>query len=175
MDLKIDELLAYTDEERAKWEGWFAEHGNEQLKLAVPMDVHPNIGTLILHCFWAELFYANWMRGDMLTQEQMKKIIEGLDAEHADQVFAFGRSSRAAMRDALSGYTEQDWEKRLEVEGPGFKLDGSSRKLIAHILVHEIRHWAQVAVMIRQHNLAPPGEHDLLFSTSFGPLLRKLQ
>jgi uncharacterized damage-inducible protein DinB len=40
--------------------------------------------------------------------------------------------------------------------------------LIAHSLVHEIRHWAQIAVTVRQHELAPPGEHDLVFSKSFG-------
>ena len=174
MNLTIDELLGYTDEERAKWEAWFKEHGNEPLKLAVPMDVHPNVGTLILHCFWAELFYARWIRGELLTPEQMKQIIEAQDVGNADQVFAFGHSARAALREAVDGYTQQDWEKAYEVDGPGFRLDGSARKLIAHILVHEIRHWAQVAVMIRQHDLVPPGEHDLLFSQSFGPLLTKL-
>jgi uncharacterized damage-inducible protein DinB len=58
------------------------------------------------------------------------------------------------------------------VEGRGLHA-GSARKLIAHILV-QIRHWAQVAVTIRQHGLAPPGEHDLLFSKSFGPLVKKV-
>lgn len=29
MHLTIDELLDYTDEERAKWEDWFAAHGND--------------------------------------------------------------------------------------------------------------------------------------------------
>ena len=174
MKLTIDELLGYTDEERGKWEAWFAEHGNEPLKLAVPMDVHPTVGSLILHCFWAELFYAQWMRGTLMTPEQMKEIIEEQDAENVEQLFAFGHSARKALREALSAYSEQDWEKTYDVDGPGFHLSGPARKLIAHILVHEIRHWAQVAVMIRQHNLAPPGEHDLLFSQSFGPLLTKL-
>jgi LPS sulfotransferase NodH len=65
MHLTIDELLAYTDEERAKWEAWFQAQGDEPLKLAVPMDVHPTVGALILHCFWAELFYAHWMLDDV--------------------------------------------------------------------------------------------------------------
>ena len=174
MHLTIDELLAYTDEERGKWETWFKSQGNEALKLPVPMDVHPSLGALILHCFWAELFYAHWMRGKALSPAQMKEIIEGLDASQADQLFAFGHDERKALRDALSAYTEEDWEKSHEVEGGGFRMGGPARKLIAHILVHEIRHWAQVAVTTRQHRLVPPGEHDLLFSESFGPLLRKI-
>lgn len=174
MHLTIDELLAYTDEERAKWETWFQTHGNEPLKLAVPMDVHPTIGALIVHCFWAELFYAHWMRDDILTEERMKKLSESFDPDIADQLFAFGGDARRALREAVRGYAEQDWGRTHTVEGRGMHLEGPARKLIAHILVHEIRHWAQVAVSVRQHGLAPPGEHDLLFSKSFGPLVRKL-
>ena len=174
MNLTIGELLSYTDEERAKWENWFRTHGNDPVKLAVPMEVHPTVGALIAHCFWAELFYAQWMRGDLPTQERMKEVIEGLNGELADELFEFGSASRKAMREAVDEFTEEDWQKTHKVEGPGFELRGSARKLIAHILVHEIRHWAQVALTIRQHGLVPPGDHDLLFSESFGPLIRKL-
>jgi hypothetical protein len=47
MHLTIGELLAYTDEERAKWEDWFTAHGNEPLKFPLPMDVHRSFGPLI--------------------------------------------------------------------------------------------------------------------------------
>jgi uncharacterized damage-inducible protein DinB len=174
MQLTIDELLSYTDEERRKWEDWFTIQGNDPLKLPVPMDVHPNIGALILHCFWAELFYARWMHEDILTPERIKAIVESFSSDKADQIFAFGRSGREDMRDATASFSAKDWEKTHNLEMQGFRFDGSARKLIAHILVHEIRHWAQIAVTVRQHNLAPPGEHDLLFSKSFGPLVTKL-
>jgi uncharacterized damage-inducible protein DinB len=174
MHLTINELLAYTDEERAKWEDWFATHGNDPLKFATPMDVHPTVSALILHCFWAELFYALWVRGEMLTEERMKKENEALATDDAFKIFAFGHSARAAMREFTNAATEGDWERTHEFEGRGIRIEGPARKLIAHILIHEIRHWAQVAVVVRQHDLVPPGEHDLLFSQSFGPLIRKL-
>lgn len=47
-------------------------------------------------------------------------------------------------------------------------------KLIAHILIHEIRHFAQKAVVVHQNGLAPRGDHDLLFSRSFGSLVEKV-
>jgi uncharacterized damage-inducible protein DinB len=174
MHLTIGELLAYTDEERAKWEDWFTAHGNEPLKFPLPMDVHPTIGALMLHCFWAELFYAHWISGDMLTEVRMKKLSESLAADEADQIFAFGHSARKAMRDATGSFREEDWERTYDVETRGFRLEGPARKLITHIEVHEIRHWAQIAVVVRQHDLAPPGEHDLVFSKSFGPLVHKI-
>ncbi len=87
MHLTIDELLNYTEEERAKWEAWFGAHGNDPLKFALPMDVHPNIGALIPHCFWAEFFYARWIGGDILTEDRIKEKSESLSADNADQVW----------------------------------------------------------------------------------------
>ena len=174
MNLTIDELLAYTDEERGKWEDWFTTQGNEPLKFALPMDVHPTIGALILHCFWAETFYAHWMGGDMLTEDQMMRMNEVLSAEKADSVFGFGHSGRKAMRETTGAFVDEDWNRTFDVEMRGVRLEGPARKLIGHILVHEIRHWAQIAIVVRQHDLAPPGEHDLVFSKSFGPLVKKV-
>ena len=38
------------------------------------------------------------------------------------------------------------------------------RKLLFHILLHETRHWAQIALAIRRAGLQPPGNHDLFYS-----------
>ncbi len=94
----------------------------------------------MLHCFWAELFYAHWIRGDIVTPDQMKKQSESLAPDQADQVFAFGYSARKAMREATSTMADEDWEKPHDAEMRGFRLEGPARKLIAQILVHEIRH-----------------------------------
>ena len=40
----------------------------------------------------------------------------------------------------------------------------SPRKLLFHTLMHEIRHWAQIALAVRLAGLEPPGDHDLFFS-----------
>jgi uncharacterized damage-inducible protein DinB len=173
MDVTIDELLGYTDEERAKWGNWFSVHGNDPLKFAMPGDVHPDIGALILHCFWAELFYALWMQGEMLNEDRIKKENESLVKDQAASIFAFGSSSRIAMRGFTAGATQEDWDRVHEVEGRGVRIKGPARKLIAHILIHEIRHFAQMAIVVHQNGLAPPGDHDILFSESFGSLLER--
>ena len=38
------------------------------------------------------------------------------------------------------------------------------RKLLLHIGLHETRHWAQIALGVRQAGLDPPGNHDLFYS-----------
>jgi len=174
MDLTIDELLDYTDEERAKWGNWFSVHGDDALTFALPGDVHPDVGALLLHCFWAELFYALWMKGETLDEDRAKKENESLIRDQASGIFAFGARGRREMRSFTTSASGEDWDRVHEVEGHGIHIEGPARKLIAHILLHEIRHFAQLATVVHQHGLAPPGDHDLLFSKSFGTLLRKV-
>ena len=38
------------------------------------------------------------------------------------------------------------------------------RKLLFHFLLHETRHWAQIALAVRRAGLEPPGNHDLFYS-----------
>ncbi len=39
----------------------------------------------------------------------------------------------------------------------------SRRKLAVHILLHEMRHFAQIAYAARAAGQEPPGDHDILF------------
>ena len=99
MNLTIKELLDYTDEERAKWRRWFGEHGGEPLKTVLVGEVHRSVGALILHAFWAEMFYARWMRGETLTEEsEVVKQNKDLSPEDVDQLFDFGLRAREEMR-----------------------------------------------------------------------------
>ncbi len=174
MQLSIGELLDYTEEERDKWHKWFSANGDAPLRITLANETHPTVGALILHCFWAELFYALWMRGEILS-ESSPVVIENknLPSDQASRVFAFGQTARKAMRDFTESATGDDWGRIHEVDLRGFQIRGTARKLIAHILVHEIRHWAQVAILMREHGLSPPGDHDLLFSHSFGVLAKR--
>jgi len=38
------------------------------------------------------------------------------------------------------------------------------RKLATHILLHEVRHFAQIAYAVRVAGHEPPGEHDYFFA-----------
>jgi uncharacterized damage-inducible protein DinB len=175
MHLTISELLDYTDEEREKWKSWFTAQGNNPLKIALAGEATPNLGALILHIFWAELFYAYWMGGEVLSKEsEVVKQNQTLPNDQAEAIFGFGDLARKAMRAFTDSAGQAEWDRIYEMDGFGVHLGGPARKLIAHILVHEIRHWAQMAITVRQHGLAPPGDHDLVFSKSFGSLGRRI-
>ena len=174
MYLTIGELLGYTDDERERWRRWFSERGGEPLKIELAGEAHPTVGALILHCFWAEFFYAYWMRGELLTEEsEVVRRHKDVAADDAEGLFDFGLKARKEMRAFADSAGEEDWARVYEVEGGGFEIRGPARKLVAHILLHEVRHFAQVAAAVRERGLAPPGDHDILFSKSFGPLARR--
>jgi uncharacterized damage-inducible protein DinB len=48
----------------------------------------------------------------------------------------------------------------------GRAVRASIRKTLFHVYIHEIRHWAQVARLVRERGFPPPGDHDLLFSSA---------
>jgi uncharacterized damage-inducible protein DinB len=51
-------------------------------------------------------------------------------------------------------------------------LRATPRKLVVHVLMHEIRHWAQIGTLFRLNGLT--GEfHDFLFSPVLGGELKR--
>ena len=72
------------------------------------------------------------------VRRELEQYVKSLDGDEADQIRTFD-------------VREQQWPM-------------TPRKLLFHILLHEIRHWAQVALAVRIAGLEPPGDHDLFFS-----------
>jgi uncharacterized damage-inducible protein DinB len=50
----------------------------------------------------------------------------------------------------------------VTLQGGEYRI--TPRKLLFHCLVHETRHWAQIALALRRAGLEPPGSHDLIYS-----------
>lgn len=160
MHLSVEELLHYTDEERERWEKWFRENGEDLLRMPVTGDYDTTVGAMILHMFGPELRYVQRLRGEPLTEYR------GRPCHHIDEVFGYGMETRKQMRSFVHHAKPEDWEQVHELDIAGQRRSASTRKIILHALLHEIRHWAQVARMMRERGFAPPGGHDLLMSSA---------
>ena len=160
MHRSVEELLRYTEEERAKWEQWFRENGEELLKTPVAGDRENTIGALILHMFGPELRYIQRLRNEPLSEYR------GRPCARIDEVFGFGIESRKAMRDFIRQAKPEDWNRTVEFNAAGRNFRASGRKVVLHALMHEVRHWAQVARLMRERGFVPPGNHDLLTSSA---------
>ena len=158
MTLMFDELLGYTMEERGKWRRFFAAQPLAVETAIQPGGRHPTVGKLIDHIFLVERRHLQRLRGEPLAERT------GLTGNNAPPLFDYGASVRRELEQFV-GELDDDLagaERTFYVRDQDWRM--SARKLLFHILMHEIRHWAQIALAIRLAGLEPPGDHDLFFS-----------
>ena len=65
------------------------------------------------------------------------------------------------MEQFIRSLEEHEFDEVRSIEVRDRQWPVTPRKLLFHILVHEIRHWAQIALAVRLAGFAPPGDHDL--------------
>ena len=160
MHLSVEELLHYTDEERARWESWFRENGEELLRMPIAGARETTVGALILHIFGPELKYIQLLREEPLTEYR------GRPAQHIDELFGFGLETRKAMREFVRTLEPGVQARVVDFAIGDRRYRASVRKIVMHTLLHEIRHWAQLARIMRDRGFEPPGDHDLLTSSA---------
>ncbi|HEY7500147.1 MAG TPA: DinB family protein [Vicinamibacterales bacterium] len=160
LGLGFDELMRYTNEERDKWRAWLVAHP-EAMEVAVQRDGRfSTVGKLIDHIFLVERRHLQRLTNDPLSNAT------GLSANNAGPLFDYGASVRRELDrfvDVLDA-DEADEPRAIVVRETSYSM--SPRKLLFHILLHEIRHWAQIALAVRLAGLDPPGDHDLFFSSA---------
>jgi uncharacterized damage-inducible protein DinB len=158
MKLEFDELVRYTQEERDKWRAWFAAHP-DALEIDVqPGGRYPTVGTLVDHIFLVERRHLQRLRSAALDTKT------GLSGHHAPPLFDYGASVRRELDQFVAELDDNvaDEPRTFTVPNGDFVL--TPRKLLFHCLLHEIRHWAQIALALRRTGLEPPGNHDLFYS-----------
>jgi uncharacterized damage-inducible protein DinB len=156
--LGFDELLRYTNDERDKWRAWLLAHP-EAMDAVVQRDGRfPTVGKLIDHIFLVERRHLQ-----RLTEERLSEST-GLTGNNAAPLFDYGASVRREL-DRFVEMLDEDGADELRtivVRDTAYSM--TPRKLLFHILLHEIRHWAQIALAVRLAGLDPPGDHDLFYS-----------
>ena len=158
LTLAFGELLRYSEEERAKWRRFFADHEG-----ALDIPLHPDgrfatVGKLIDHIFLTEQRHLQRLRSETLSEQT------GLTASNAPPLFDYGASVRRELEQLLGELDDEqvDEVRTVHVREQDWLM--TPRKLLFHILLHEIRHWAQIALAVRLAGVDPPGDHDLFFS-----------
>jgi uncharacterized damage-inducible protein DinB len=158
MKLEFDELARYTHEEREKWRAWFAAHPDALEVEVQPGGRYPTVGALVDHIFLVERRHVQRLRSAPLDTKT------GLSGHHAPPLFDYGASVRRELDQVVSELDDEvaDEPRTFTVQNGDFVL--TPRKLLFHCLLHETRHWAQIALALRRAGLEPPGNHDLFYS-----------
>jgi uncharacterized damage-inducible protein DinB len=160
VQVSLDDLMAYTEWERDQWQAWFQQSGAGALALSVGPHGDgrfETIGALVRHIFSAETRYVDRLQGRPLTNPA------SIPTDNVEALFAFGQQSRQALRAFYATFPAGAWDVSRELSLGEHVLMATPRKIILHVLLHEAKHWAQVATLLRLQGLT--GEfHDLLFS-----------
>ena len=118
------------------------------------------MGKLIDHIFLVERRHLQRLAGETPAETT------GLTGNNVTPLFDYGASVRRELEQMVRdlGDDEADELRTFVVRGQDYRM--TPRKLLFHVLVHETRHWAQIALAVRVAGLDPPGDHDLFFSTA---------
>lgn len=158
LTITLEELLGWTAEERAKWLPWLKANPAALDLVVQPGGRFPTVGALIDHIFLVEVRHTLRLQGQPLPTES------GLAHGDIDGLYAYAARGREGVLRYLPTLADVDANTPRDVVVASGTYPLSPRKLLFHMVLHEVRHWAQIAAIVRLAGLAPPGDHDLFYS-----------
>jgi uncharacterized damage-inducible protein DinB len=158
----LTELIAYSDHERAKWKAWI-EHDPARLTMPFqPGGRFPAVASILDHVFLVERRHLARLQGAAPPDST------GCAPGDWQALFDYADLVRADFRHYVEEMDPAEAAQAITFTlQTGATHTVTRRKLALHILLHEIRHLAQVALAARAVGIDPPGEHDLFFFEDF--------
>ena len=157
----LAELLSYSDHERGKWRAWLEA---DPSRLTLPVQDggrFPTIESLLDHIFLVERRHLARMEG--ATPPDSTGVAPG----DVQGLFEYGELVRADFTRFVSTLDDATASQRFTFSIPAGPQTMSRRKLATHVVLHEVRHLAQIALAARAAGVAPPGDHDLFFFADY--------
>ena len=150
--LDADEMLAWLEKTSEGWRALIREHPEV---LAMPCDVMgvSTVGELLQHIVAVEVRYAERLAELPATE------YSAIPFDSADAIYATHDRAMALFYGQLA--REVDWDEKIEFTTRTQGRMRSSRKTIFfHATLHSIRHYAQLATLVRQHGVKPGFQMD---------------
>ncbi len=143
--ITLAELLAANDEESQRWRSWFERQPASLLDLPTTIAGAGTLRTLIHHIFVTELFFSERVN-DLPWSDY-----ETLPKDSVESLFAIGDKARCHFREFIAHMTPEQLAEIRDLGRTGVKgIKASKRKMFLHSMFHSMRHWAQVAVLLRE-------------------------
>ena len=155
--LDLTELLDYSDYERCKWKEWIAA---DQRRLDIPFQRDgrfPTIGSLLDHTFLVERRHLARLQGGTPPGST------GVASSDWEALFEYAELVRADFRKYLADVDQAETLEPITIVAQSATRTMARRQLATHIVLHEIRHLAQIAFAVRASGTVPPGDHDLFY------------
>ena len=155
--VELQALLDYSDHERRKWRQWLA---TDPARLRIPLQPggrFPTAAALLDHLFLVERRHLARLEGGTPPEAT------GVPPGDLDALFDYAELVRRDFRHYLEELDEDEANGTLSFTLNVGAFTLRRRDLSLSILLHEVRHFAQIALAARLAGHEPPGEHDFLF------------
>ena len=155
------EMLAAQDVELGRWEEWFLQQSATLLDLQLDIAKAKDLRSALFHIFLVELSFGealNELRDPNASRADLLALPHGT----FDELFAIHHRAFSLLKQWVERATPEDAAK-LFVRG---ELRVSRRKCFIQVMEHTVRHFAQLAVALRQAGHPTDWMHDFLFNPS---------
>ena len=155
LSLSGEELVAWNETTAKKWHELVTKHP-ELLAYSCDIMNVKTAGELLQHIVAVELRYAEQLSNLSTTD------YANIPYSTADQIYATHEKALALFKTLLA--SPLDWNETIEFTTRMMGPAKSARKtLFIHAMMHSIRHYAQLATLVRQHGISPGWPMDYLF------------
>lgn len=153
--LSADDLMAWVEKTSANWRDLVQAYPEI---LSVPCDIMnvQNAGQLLQHIVAVELRYAERLAGLPATD------YSAVPYNSAEAIYTTHARAFGFLREQLGA--DVNWDEWIEFQTRMMGAARSTRKTILfHLVFHSIRHYAQLATLVRQHGIKAGWPMDYLF------------
>ena len=151
-------LLEYSDHERRKWRQWTAA---DPRRFGLPYQAgtrFPTIESLFDHIFLVERRHLSRLEGGTPPDAT------GVRPCDWQALFDYADLVRSDLRKYVADLDDEEARHTMTIViRSGTPHTMTRLELATHILLHEIRHLAQIACAARLAGQPPPGEHDYFY------------
>jgi uncharacterized damage-inducible protein DinB len=151
------EVLQWVDETSTQWFKFIAEN---PAILALPCDIMnvKSVAELLQHIIAVELRFAERLHG------KEPSVYTDIPYGTVEEIAATHRRAAALFQELLD-LPEYPWDEEVDfVTRSAGTFKASRRKLFFHAQLHGIRHYAQLATLVRQHGYKPGWQMDIMAS-----------
>lgn len=157
LTIPIEKLITWNDDTARRFHD-FIKANPTLFSLSSDIRSNETIAGTLQHIVYLELRFANLIAGlaKIPLEDVPKDSIEALHAAHTRAI--------AIVRQLLADPTF-DWSQELTFEIPNLgPLVASRETFLIHLTMHSIRHYAQLATLVRQAGFEPNWRMDYLLT-----------
>lgn len=151
-------LLEWNRAENRRWHTWFLAHPSA-LELSMGAGSTSTVRGMIRHVFAVDLRYAQRLVGLPVSA------FETIDVSDVAGLFGLAERAQNLLAGWLASATAADLDRsHTFMTLSAGERTASARKIMTHTCTHHVRHWAQIATVLRMQGQKSDWPHDFLFS-----------